>query len=260
MKRRIMMIVCAMVLVLGMTATSFAANGLVNGASVKGESDKTVTVNFTAAKDGVSSLKAKLGTYDDELELVSIAVGPKATSSIVNDQKNIITASWVPDLAAGDVLFSATFKVKKDNYYEATEAKVNFDVEYIYVDEQRIDAPTVNAGVVTIAKNADRPHEHAFGNEWKYDKNNHWHECACGEKSDIAAHEYGDDDICDVCGYEKVVGGGGDDDNDKEVTDKEPAPEKSADTDDNFNIALFGALALAAVAAGGCTVYARRRG
>lgn len=43
------------------------------------------------------------------------------------------------------------------------------------------------------------------------------------------------------------------------VVDEEPI-EDSADTGDSFNLALVGALALAAVAAGGCTVYARRRG
>ncbi|MGN0600757.1 MAG: cellulase family glycosylhydrolase [Oscillospiraceae bacterium] len=31
-------------------------------------------------------------------------------------------------------------------------------------------------------------HEHQYGNEWKSDETNHWHECTCGEKSDIAAH------------------------------------------------------------------------
>ncbi len=29
---------------------------------------------------------------------------------------------------------------------------------------------------------------HAFGSDWKNDEANHWHECACGEKADAAAH------------------------------------------------------------------------
>ena len=29
---------------------------------------------------------------------------------------------------------------------------------------------------------------HQFGTEWKSDDENHWHECACGEKTDMAAH------------------------------------------------------------------------
>ena len=31
-------------------------------------------------------------------------------------------------------------------------------------------------------------HTHSYGTEWKYDDTNHWHECECGDKADIAAH------------------------------------------------------------------------
>ena len=31
-------------------------------------------------------------------------------------------------------------------------------------------------------------HNHTFGTDWKYDSVSHWHECECGEKSDIANH------------------------------------------------------------------------
>ncbi|MGN1305396.1 MAG: cellulase family glycosylhydrolase [Oscillospiraceae bacterium] len=31
-------------------------------------------------------------------------------------------------------------------------------------------------------------HDHKYDSEWKSDETNHWHECTCGEKSDIAAH------------------------------------------------------------------------
>ena len=30
--------------------------------------------------------------------------------------------------------------------------------------------------------------EHTYGTDWKYDDTNHWHECECGDKADIAAH------------------------------------------------------------------------
>ena len=32
--------------------------------------------------------------------------------------------------------------------------------------------------------------DHVFGDEWKYDDKEHWHECACGAKEDIASHTY----------------------------------------------------------------------
>ena len=31
-------------------------------------------------------------------------------------------------------------------------------------------------------------HTHSYGTAWKYDITNHWHECSCGEKTDISQH------------------------------------------------------------------------
>ena len=60
---------------------------------------------------------------------------------------------------------------------------------------------------------------HSFGSEWSKDATNHWHECACGEKKDVAAHTYDDGKItkaptetadgvktftCTVCGATKI--------------------------------------------------------
>ncbi|MFQ7353358.1 MAG: InlB B-repeat-containing protein [Coprococcus phoceensis] len=47
---------------------------------------------------------------------------------------------------------------------------------------------------------------HAYGSDWKYDSTNHWHECSrCHDKKDEAAHDYGSDNVCDTCGYDKTV-------------------------------------------------------
>ena len=47
---------------------------------------------------------------------------------------------------------------------------------------------------------------HTAGTEWKSDDTNHWHECSrCHDKKDEAAHDYGSDNICDTCGYDKTV-------------------------------------------------------
>ena len=57
---------------------------------------------------------------------------------------------------------------------------------------------------------------HSYGTDWESDKENHWHACACGERTDVAAHSFGDWTIaqeatettdgsrereCNVCGY-----------------------------------------------------------
>lgn len=59
-------------------------------------------------------------------------------------------------------------------------------------------------------------HTHLFGNAWKSDATSHWHECVCGEKSDISSHKENDGVVtveptdntegemtysCAVCGY-----------------------------------------------------------
>ena len=47
---------------------------------------------------------------------------------------------------------------------------------------------------------------HAYGSDWKYDSTNHWHECSrCHDKKNEAAHDYGSDNVCDTCGYNKTV-------------------------------------------------------
>ena len=62
-------------------------------------------------------------------------------------------------------------------------------------------------------------HNHNYGTEWKYDKTNHWHECECGNKADITAHNFkwiidkeattaekgSKHDECTVCGYKKAA-------------------------------------------------------
>ena len=45
-------------------------------------------------------------------------------------------------------------------------------------------------------------HTHAHSSEWKSDKDNHWNECACGDKANTAAHtDENTDGKCDTCEY-----------------------------------------------------------
>ena len=50
---------------------------------------------------------------------------------------------------------------------------------------------TMPAGAVKIEatyKDAPPAHTHSYAADWKYDDTNHWHECECGDKADVAAH------------------------------------------------------------------------
>ena len=62
-------------------------------------------------------------------------------------------------------------------------------------------------------------HTHKYGTEWKYDETNHWHECECGNKADITAHNFkwivdrkatttekgSKHEECTVCSYKKAA-------------------------------------------------------
>lgn len=50
------------------------------------------------------------------------------------------------------------------------------------------------------------PLGHDLPNAWSKDENEHWHECKrCHSKEDAGKHEYGDDNICDICEYDRTV-------------------------------------------------------
>ena len=82
---------------------------------------------------------------------------------------------------------------------------------------------------LTILRNRGDEHTHSYGSEWKNDADNHWYECSCGDKKDVAAHTASDWIIdtpattttsgskhkeCTVCGYtmttETIPATGGD--------------------------------------------------
>lgn len=62
-------------------------------------------------------------------------------------------------------------------------------------------------------------HTHKYGTEWKHDETNHWHECECGNKADIMAHNFkwivdkeattaekgSKHEECTVCGYKEAA-------------------------------------------------------
>ncbi len=95
-------------------------------------------------------------------------------------------------------------------------------------------AATVNGNTVTAVPGTDgylslpnvktitptaASHTHSYGTAWKCDGTNHWHECACGDKADTAAHTFkwvtdkeatatekgSNHEECTVCGYKKAA-------------------------------------------------------
>ena len=59
----------------------------------------------------------------------------------------------------------------------------------------------ITGDVILYAIWEDKPHTHTYSTEWSTDDANHWHECTCGDKKDLAAHaDANKDHNCDVCG------------------------------------------------------------
>ena len=49
-------------------------------------------------------------------------------------------------------------------------------------------------------------HVHNYGTAWESDENNHWNECECGDKANVAPHaDENNDGKCDTCGYTMTV-------------------------------------------------------
>lgn len=99
----------------------------------------------------------------------------------------------------------------------------------------QIDTVTVNgvkaevlSNMLEVIMDADKtvivtyksiPHIHNYGTAWKSDADNHWHECPCGDRKDIAAHSFkwvidkeptatrkgSKHEECTVCGYKKAA-------------------------------------------------------
>ena len=124
----------------------------------------------------------------------------------------------------------------------------------------------------TIPATGGGEHTHSYGSEWKYDADNHWHECSCGDKADKAAHDFkwvvdkeatatqkgSKHEECKVCGYKKAA---------VEIpatgTPTEPGKPTGPDspqTGDNSNMILW--IALLFISGGaviGITVYSKRK-
>ena len=124
----------------------------------------------------------------------------------------------------------------------------------------------------TIPATGGGEHTHSYGSDWKYDADNHWHECSCGDKADKAAHDFkwvvdkeatatqkgSKHEECKVCGYKKAAV-------EIPATGTPTEPGKPTDSDspqtgDNSNMILW--IALLFISGGaviGITVYSKKK-
>jgi GH43 family beta-xylosidase/uncharacterized protein YjdB len=76
-------------------------------------------------------------------------------------------------------------------YYYCEECQKYFTKEKVETTKEAL----------TIAK---LPHKYG---DWKSNEKQHWHECSCGYKTDVAVHVYNNnqDSTCNICGYKREI-------------------------------------------------------
>ena len=109
-------------------------------------------------------------------------------------------------------------------YVFGPNTKLKINGEFVNYKRYEGDASDGSDGTMwvltdlTMTPAADG-HTHNYGTEWKYDETNHWHECECGNKADITAHNFkwivdkeatatekgSKHEECTVCSYKKAA-------------------------------------------------------
>ena len=124
------------------------------------------------------------------------------------------------------VYVKAVGYVESENttYVFGPNTKLKINGEFVNYKRYEGDASDGSDGTMwvltdlTMTPAADG-HTHKYGTEWKYDETNHWHECECGNKADITAHNFkwivdrkatttekgSKHEECTVCGYKKAA-------------------------------------------------------
>lgn len=107
---------------------------------------------------------------------LKINAGYKATVLGVygsNDGKNYELISSV----AVEISYKEYTVDFKDKYYQYIKLDPTLDLQIRVKD-------------ITITYGEPKKHEHDYGSIWKYDDDNHYYECLCGEKKDVEKHNF----------------------------------------------------------------------
>ena len=132
----------------------------------------------------------------------------------------------------------------------------------------------------TIPATGSGEHTHRYSSDWKSDSINHWHECSCGVKDDVAAHSFkwvvdkeatatkkgSKHEECKVCGYQRPaveIPATGSTTKPTDPTESNPntgALDDVPQTGDNSNMILWIVLLLASgLGVTGTVVYSKRK-
>ena len=150
----------------------------------------TVTLTANAAPDG---------KVFDKWEVVSGSI-------TLADANSATTTFTMPD---SEVSVKATYTIPHTHTYDQEIQKPETLKSAADCTNDAVYFMSCSCGEISTTETftaAGTQLGHAWASDWSKDTDNHWKECSrCHEKKDEAAHDYGSDNICDICGYDKTV-------------------------------------------------------
>ena len=209
--------------VLTMTPTTVKVIDVVeiNDATVSFKDGDKPVFTGTVPNDTPYAFRCEWWSLDENTGIVSTE--PEWGSDIYT---NKITAFEAGKTYHYGVYVVAVGYVESENtsYVFGPNTKLKINGEFVNYKRYEGDTSDGSDGTMwvltdlTMTPAADG-HTHKYGTEWKYDETNHWHECECGNKADITAHNFkwivdkkatttekgSKHEECTVCGYKKAA-------------------------------------------------------
>ena len=165
------------------TVTAQAPDGthfvkwVVNGVTLANETSATTTFIMPANDVTIKAEFAENPVESYTLTVIkgtaSVAAGTPITDKIEQNTVVTVTAD-APD--TGKVFDKWVVLEGNVTLADAAKATTTFTM------------PANDVKLEATYKDAAPSHTHSYGTDWKYDGTNHWHECQCGDKADVAAH------------------------------------------------------------------------
>ena len=175
----------------------------------KAAQDTKVTLTANAAPDGKEFdkwvVESGSTTLEDANSETTTFIMPDSEVSVKATYKNapVTTYSLTTQVNGGHGTISAsktgltagsteTIAFTPEVGYEIDTVTVNGTATSVSGNTLNVTMNVNKTVIVTYKATGGGEHTHSYGSEWKNDADNHWHECSCGDKTDVAAHTASD--------------------------------------------------------------------
>ena len=162
---------------------------------VEGDDTAAGTISANGGTFNAPNVVGKIGSNVTPQDQVVIAGGSYTAdpSAFVADNTALIglTNNATTQYAAGNDAQVMAQTAKEGDTITVLQGDTITVPDKVKVKNQTGSEITVNGETVQVGVTIDA-HVHSYGETWSSDKDNHWHECSCGEKTDTAAHIWGE--------------------------------------------------------------------